>query len=226
MITTVALFAIMVKLGFWQLARAEQAQLNLDNLQQRGTEVLEGWQQLANQQALDGYQIALSGIVSQQSLLLDNQTFEGRVGYRWLMALYSTEAATQAILLDLGFVAAPVSREQLPALPQIATEQTVTGNLYRPGVNQFNSALAAEPGFPKRIQSLDLSAIAKLLGLSELSPYVVQLKQIQAMDLQPNWKAQVMPPHKHTGYAVQWFAMSAVLVIVALSFIYRTWFRS
>jgi cytochrome oxidase assembly protein ShyY1 len=53
-----------------------------------------------------------------------------------------------------------------------------------------------------------------------VSSKIIWLKQDQAQGFKRQWKPIVMPPSKHIGYAVQWFSMTFVLIII---FIY--WLR-
>ena len=91
---TVAVFSILVKLGLWQLERAEfksswdetlserqhQAAMNFDSLLQVITEHTSAAN--SEQHTLTGYRIAVSASpVSKQILLLDNQIYQGQVGY-------------------------------------------------------------------------------------------------------------------------------------------------
>ncbi|GLP95954.1 SURF1-like protein [Paraferrimonas sedimenticola] len=219
---TLSLFGLMVKLGFWQLSRFEAATQNLERLQAaQQAEPLDAtklWQQGDWQ----GYSVRLSGRLQNQSYwLLDNQVYDGKVGYRWLALL--DVGYRQGVLLDLGFVEGDKARRTLPELPTLSVEQHIQGRLYRPHSNRFNAELAAEAGWPKRIQALQIDAIAAQSEL-ELSPYLVQLKEIEALSLTPNYQAQVMPPQKHKGYAIQWFTMASVLAVVASIFGYRQWF--
>ena len=50
----------------------------------------------------------------------------------------------------------------------------------------------------------------------KLFPYPVRINAGQASALTVDWKIVNVSPQKHTGYAVQWFTMAAVLGIFYL----------
>ena len=69
------------------------------------------------------------------------------------------------------------------------------------------------------VVTLDPQALAPALGVAALAPRVLRLDPdlpigyARDLDLLPN----TLPPERHLGYAVQWFALAlAMLVIAAL----------
>ena len=72
--------------------------------------------------------------------------------------------------------------------------------------------------------------MAAALGVSEdmLFPYSVRIKAGEPGALAVDWKVVNSGPAKHIGYAVQWFAMSAVLALLGVlrSTNLHQWLRS
>ena len=60
---------------------------------------------------------------------------------------------------------------------------------------------------------MEMDKFAAALGVDEerLFPYSVRIKAGETGALAVEWKVVNTGPAKHIGYAVQWFAMSAVL---------------
>ena len=59
------------------------------------------------------------------------------------------------------------------------------------------------------------SGLSGLLGAGVL-PAVVRIAPEDSLALRTNWTTVNQSPEKHTGYAVQWFAMAAVLLLAFL----------
>jgi surfeit locus 1 family protein len=204
---TMSIGGFLLALGVWQLSRYQAASVRQNQFEsQQEVSPLTHLVSAAN----EGEWFSFVGeLLLDKSLLLDNQTHQGRVGYRWLVP-FLVQTTNLSVLVDLGFIAYQ-ERSQLPNLPQIPRYQELIGQLYVVRRNPFNDQLHAETGYPKRIQALELKPVAQLLSLS-IADYVLRVKSIQGMRIQSNWKPLSMPPQKHLGYAVQWFCMSIVFV--------------
>lgn len=155
------------------------------------------------------------------SVLLDNQLRDGRAGIKVYQAARAESGA--AVLVDLGWLALPADRR----LPPIVAEQGARDlqGLWAPApATGIALGPALAPGTQPRTwlaTRIDMSAIGTQLGLggATLAPKVLRLDPAMPLgyardlDLLPN----TLPPSRHLGYAVQWFAMAlAVLVIAAI----------
>jgi cytochrome oxidase assembly protein ShyY1 len=61
---------------------------------------------------------------------------------------------------------------------------------------------------------MDKFPVALGVGEDLLFPYSVRIKAGETGALAVDWKVVNTGPAKHIGYAVQWFAMSAVLALM------------
>lgn len=208
------LFPVLVSLGLWQLSRYHQ-KLSLE-------QVYDARRYLAPLSFSDVRSyidplflpVEISGhYISDKYFLLDNQIHNGQPGYDLLMPFKT--ASGELLLVNRGWLPL-VSRE---ALPDVSTPQgnlVLEGSVYRALGESF---LLAEDlwrdGWPKVIQSLDFSKAAAVLGqnlpeltviLSELQPGAEQVRPVSI-----NTKSE-----KHLAYAVQWFAMALVLIVLYL----------
>lgn len=154
------------------------------------------------------------------TVLLDNQLREGRAG---LKVYQAARADGGAVLVDLGWLPLPADR-QLPPIAPLQGRIEVQG-LWAPPPSP---GIALGPALADTSQPqvwlatrLDFPAIAAQLRLpaAELAGHVLRLDPASPLgytrdlDLLPN----TLPPSRHLGYAVQWFAMAlAVLVIAAM----------
>ncbi len=70
-----------------------------------------------------------------------------------------------------------------------------------------------EVKWPLVVQWLDIEEIKELLG-EDVYPYILQLDADQAYGFVREWKILNTLPEKSTSYAVQWFSLAAVLVLI------------
>lgn len=77
--------------------------------------------------------------------------------------------------------------------------------------------LALEPGWPKRIQAIEMAKLAsavEAVTIAPLFPYTVRIDPDHRAALTVDWQVVNVSPAKHKGYAVQWFAMAVALGIL------------
>ncbi|MBT1065810.1 SURF1 family protein [Bowmanella sp. Y26] len=204
---------IMLRLGFWQLARAEQKQLRTQQLEQRLALQPLSLQDI-NRQSGDvaDFPVQIIGKLDAKHILLwDNRVVNGQVGYEVLVPM-TTDYGT--VLVNLGWLKAPVRRDQLPELTLPKHRLTLDGKVVVPGHNPISREMT-ESGWPKRIQQPQRHYIESLLQ-TELLPYLVQVDDTQQFGYLNNWRPVVMPAEKHVAYAVQWFGLALACLIITL----------
>jgi surfeit locus 1 family protein len=217
-------FLLMLRLGLWQLDRAEQKeQRHQQYAANRASTPCTGLDCLL-QRAVDtaalGTAVRLEAPVwLPQRLLLDNQTHEGRAGY----LLFEALDTRPIVLVQRAWIAAPASRSDLPDLPSPAFEQPLALSAevaWPPATGLvFGEPLPAE-GFAAgtwRLQSLEAAVLESVFS-NPVAPMVLrELDQQQDGLLRP-WREPRSGADKHRAYAVQWFVMSAVLILVHWNF--------
>ncbi len=216
-IVTLILFTILVKLGFWQLDRAEQKQTlgaALAERQQASPLNFSQLMALSTQQAVTGFNANISVKPTPIGLiLLDNQVYQSKVGYLAYQVVRPV-ASDQLMLIELGFIAAGFDRQQLPQVKFLATEQQISGRVYQKSINPVSSQLQAETGWPMRIQNLNLTQLSAHLS-QPIAPFVVQANNIEHNPLPQPWQPIPMAAKKHIGYALQWFSLALALIILS-----------
>lgn len=147
--------------------------------------------------------------------LLDNQVHQGRVGYE-IICPFQDELSAQRVLVSRGFVIAPMLRSELPKIPDTPAMLALTAQIYVPTGDVFQLAdPQTNSGWPKVVASASVNYLQSLLGV-DVYPYVLRLEPDSSALLEAHWQVVNLSPEKHIGYAVQWFAMSATLVLIAL----------
>ena len=199
--------AVLVRLGFWQLERAEQKQRALEQLAQQQELSLENWVSVQNKQELHSQRVRISGNINAKRIwLLDNKVHQGQVGYS-VVTKFRLKGLEQEVLVDWGWIKAPNRRDVLPevTLPQV--ELVLTGLVKSEGFGQIVLKQTKEQGWPRRIQSL------QELDMSEGVIYADDGIITGTVQI---YKPVVMPPEKHKAYAMQWFLLALACVLVFL----------
>ena len=215
--------ALLMQLGFWQLGRAEQKRTLLDQYakgQQTQVEITS-----QNARALPRYQRGqVTGRYDpSHQILLDNMpSHAGQPGYRVVTPL---ETSAGWLLVDRGWLPLGSSRSELPDITVSDGERTITGTideLPRAGLEIDLPPVDASVPWPRVLSFPKQPAIEQQLG-RKLIPGLLLLDGSQPDGYQRIWEAHVgFQPERHVGYAVQWFALAAVAVIIFLITSFRT----
>lgn len=219
---TVALLPVLISFGFWQLDREQQKTLLQSQYNGRILSTPNDVEELDwNTPDLGWTPVVATGYFdSERQFLLDNRIFESKVGYE-VITPFITENGI--ILVNRGWVSQGLSRAEVPDIAIDGGTTTITGHIYVPDGETLVLA-SDEPSdgrWPKLIQKIDVVQLAANLGTSDVKPFVVRLKETSAGVLQTNWAAINMRPETHRAYAVQWFTMATVLLILYIMFSFR-----
>ena len=155
-------------------------------------------------------QIALRGeFEPTHTVYLDNKLHRGRPGYHVVQPIRL--AGGRHVLVNRGWVASGPSRDRLPEI------RTPAGEISLSGVRlaRFAQAYAPEAAQPqgKVWQNVTLQQFSARSGLA-LEPYV--LEQHSPMDdgLIRDWPRAETGAEKNDAYALQWYALAALSVIL------------
>ena len=215
---TVFFLVVFVRLGYWQLERAEEKEA-----QRIAQAVSEDAQPMTLSQAqrarsrLSGQLIEDRGRFLDETVFLrDNVIFQGTVGFE-VMRLFRSEAGDIA-LVNFGFVPGGSDRSVLPSVPALTGVNALSGRLY---FSEWASDAGIElyTGWPRITPTQSPLANGNLAGLS-LLPFIVRLDVSHPDALPRFWPLTVTSAEKHRGYAVQWFLMAVALLTL---FIVFTW---
>lgn len=210
------IFLLFIRLGFWQIARAHEKQLLLQQATEWIHRVPLLWQ--PTQPAPSPYRpVSVTGELLPTIFLLDNQHHDHQFGYDVLMGLRL--ANDQVVMLDYGWIKGDQMRQQFPIiqLPR-QIRQTVQGYTYYPSAKQWVLGQAFEK---KRadlvvIEQINVKIIEQFLHKS-VYPFIIRLYPEQSVKYRRDWPIVAMPPERHYGYAVQWFAMALAVLILWLA---------
>lgn len=214
-LVTLTAFAILCKLGIWQLQRAEEKRLWLNQHEQQNAvdiNAITSRSDINELAAFHGHQLTVKGnIMMPYVFFIDNKIFQGKAGYS-VLAPVKISGSELIILADFGWVEAPSSREFLPSVDVPKTVH-FTGQLKTKQLAYFT--LEQQPlsdQWPQRIQSPH-SALQLNLNTTIL-PLIVYAPSQTISGLTQTYTAVVMGPEKHQAYALQWFSLALASLLV------------
>ena len=219
------LFLLLVNLGSWQLGRAGEKSALASRWEARAAMpavapgvLLSDAAPAEVAAALADRQVQWQAVFrSNDYLLLDNRLHRGQVGYH-VIALAESEVGL--IPLNLGWMAGDPSRRTTP-IPMLPEGRVVIeGRIYVPSGTPLMMQKPEPPAaLPATVQTLYWDnwqgSLAALSGRT-VFPFEVRIQPDSPHALVAEWAVVNQSPSKHIGYAVQWFAMAAVLVIIGL----------
>ena len=224
-IIAVVICLAMVRLGIWQLDRAEQKKVILTQSIDRSKQTAVSMQSLLNQfdsnfNTLRFRRVTASGsYLSKQSILIDNQVYEQNVGYA-LMTPFKLSGSGDVILVDRGWLSVGLSRDVLPNFDTPEGEILIEGRLNLPYAKPpiWNDKYDVSDGMVW--QHLPITEFNTQTGLSAV-PLVLELAPNNAEGSSSgavvNWQSiNDEWVFKHQAYAFQWFSMALVFAIACL----------
>lgn len=220
---TVAIILIVVGclLGSWQLRRMHQKEAMLASVAKVLQERVANPLGLADDQArAHAYDWAAGGgrFLSQPAWLLDNQQRDGRPGVR-VFRLFQPDGGVMPLLVEMGWLPVGAARQMPRVGPAPAGDIAMRGLLLPPpSGGLLAGAESRTPDGQHLVIALDPATIAVHGGVGRIAPRVLRLDpdlplgHARDLDVLPN----TLPPERHLGYAVQWFALAAAVLVIAV----------
>ncbi len=224
-LATAVLLPALLGLGFWQLDRAQQ-KTEIHSLYQSRIDSppVSIGSAIESPHELEFRRLRATGTWdSNYEFLLDNRVRRGQPGFHVITPLIF-RGRQSAVLVNRGWIPGALDRSQLPVVPPLNNESTVTGMAVIPPANAFvlKNPPPIQPGsWPRVWQTLDIERFASAV------PYQVQGVVIQLDDeYQTGFERQWPPPDnswiaRHKAYAFQWFALGATLLVIYFLLIFR-----
>ena len=212
--------------GMWQWRRMHEKQALLDAsqrvLDERQPRSLAIAADAARARAYD-WAVGAGVFDTRGALLLDNQQSGGRSGVR-VYRIFLPEQGSP-LLVELGWLPLGGDR-RLPHIPRSEGRVELRGLLMPPpSAGLAPGAGIAREGGDWLLTRLDPAAIARETGLTvPLAARVLRVDPAlpigyaRDLDILPN----TLPPQRHLGYAVQWFALALAVLVTALVLTFRT----
>jgi len=205
--------SLCIALGLWQLDRAAlKESIELKFEQRLG----EQYQAFAAGDTLDDIEyrkLLLQGSYDNtRHLLVDNQLHRGRAGYYVLTPL-KLKDSDDLILVNRGWAAWGVSREELPPIPPATSANGVAGIANYPNQPALRlGGMNPSERWPQLIPYIDIEALQTQFS-GHLLPVVLWLAPEQSGAFVRNWNPVWMKPEKSRAYATQWFAFALIALV-------------
>jgi cytochrome oxidase assembly protein ShyY1 len=220
LLLTVAGALLFVRLGIWQLHRADFKEALLRRYAASSSAPVQDFQRIAAT-VPDGFpRVRASGhYLADRIYLLDNPRHDERGGVEVFVPL-ALRNDPRLLLVDLGFLPGN-GTGQAPQLPPLPTADVSLQGMYVPppptGFEMGGDALAAQSAWPKKAIFLDPGQVARDLG-RQLYPRILALDadpaaiyvRVHTLDFSS------MPPARHRAYAFQWFSFAIAAVVILL----------
>lgn len=222
-LAALALTALTARLGVWQLDRAAQKLALQSSIDNRRDLPPIAQSQLARVEAAlveqVHRQVELRGQWQpEHTVFLENRQMAGRPGFFVLTPLTLDDGST--VIVQRGWLARdPYDRTRVSAPPLPGGEVVLSGRIAPPPARLFEFDGAGQGAVR---QNLDLESFAREIRLALRPLSVLQLSEDPDLAGAPvllrDWPKPATDVHKHYGYAFQWFALSALTVILYVWF--------
>jgi len=215
-LVTLLILPILIKLGFWQLDRAEEKRdlIELFKKQNKsGPLYIKDF--IAKDKKLNYRLAKIDGhYVLDKQIFIDNKVHQGKTGV-YVMTPFKLKNSEYSILVNRGWVPMVIDRSSLPQIKTPAQFLKLTGKIKVSGKKPFmvGDQFQSNQGWPALMQWISFKDIESKSGL-KLLPYIFLLDEKEQGGYVRNWKPVVMQPEKSTSYAVQWFTLALALVII------------
>jgi surfeit locus 1 family protein len=203
----------LISLGMWQLDRADEKQAIIDKIKlaQHAPAQLATLDELANKAY---HNVLLKGYYdSSRQFIYDNQIIKGNAGY-YVMTPFMLNQNT-AILVNRGFVAWHGRRDKLANIAVDNQPRLIEVALIKPLKRLELTQPPPQSKFPLLIQSIDISRLEAMSTL-QFVPIIARLSKQATAGFFRQWQPFYGSKDKHLGYALQWFLMALVLLIIGV----------
>ena len=208
LIAAIITTALLASLGFWQLDRAAEKQMQAER--ELALPPVNGmpdtpapWQR-----------VHVTGQWHPTAhWFLDNQVMQKRAGYIVLVP-FLPNGSDRWLLVSRGWLAAPASRDALPVRAPVHHGSVVlTLRLRKPAPDAI--ATPFPDPLPQRWQRIQPAAAAELTGLPFYDVYAEQFSSDDTGYLR-EWPNPSHGIARHQGYAAQWFALALLVAALAV----------
>ncbi|VAX01607.1 Cytochrome oxidase biogenesis protein Surf1, facilitates heme A insertion [hydrothermal vent metagenome] len=223
-LATVLVLPVLIALGFWQLDRAEQKTVILSAVTAKmNSQTLVAIPNDAEIESAKYQHIRLQGKFDTQHLIyIDNKVVHGKVGY-FVLSPFLVTTSSKHVLVNLGWIAMGRSRQELPTVSLPTDELEISGRI-KTNVDEvfaLSEKSYDELTWPLVVQWVSPDQLSIVLN-TKIKPLVIlqdKVKKNNAVALyekqfKRDWKFISSSPDTHTSYAMQWFSLAFVLVLI------------
>ena len=214
-------FSILIKLGLWQLERADHKKNLNESYKLRQAEKvidLNVHKSINSKESILWRRVSLNGsFYKEKNLIVDNQIFKHEAGFN-ILTPFKIDGTGMTILINRGWHKNLINREQIPIIKNVDDIDQINGYAVKipvPGINLGGSNIEIINASLARFQRINVDEINNFYQANFL-PYMVYLNPLIDDEYISNFKLPVPDSEKNYGYAFQWFAFALTLLIIFL----------
>lgn len=219
MIATLAGTSLLLGLGFWQLSRAQDKQVRHALFVHRAALApipLDRATGKLDPDSVMWRRVSARGRYRDLQFVLDNRIHNGVVGVE-VLTVFELDGGAQ-FLVDRGWMPVSADRRTIPHIPSISGQVDMRGHIgYPPATGlRFNPRADLDEAITERIirvQWVNTDGLNDRYGLA-VPPFIVFLADSAPGGFGRDWTRPGNESGRHIAYAVQWFAMAGVLVVI------------
>ena len=209
----------LINLGTWQLSRADEKQLIINDVDQRKSCAALNLAELDNLDDKNYYQVQFEGHFDYKHyLLLDNRIHKSMAGFEVIQP-FITQG--RVVLVNRGWIPLPRERKDLPKIPEELDFLMIQGEVNVPGraIVLKEDQLSSEKPWPQLVQSINMKQLSALYGEINMTiePWVLRQKADDNPFYRRLWFTINMTPDRHISYAVTWFGLALALIIIYIA---------
>lgn len=207
-------FTFFLKLGFWQLQRAAEKQTLLNTYHNRQKSAATNWE--SEDILPKNYsRINVSGFFYPQQLFLDNQHYQHQFGYNALSALALSNG--YLVIIDRGWIAGDPSRVRFPKVTAPTQKVKLSGTVYWPTKQWIlGPIIEKKSNTLYLLERFDNNILSQVLQ-KKVYPFIIRLDAESPYGFRRHWEVVSMPPQRHKAYALQWFVMASLVIILFIA---------
>ncbi len=220
---SIGIFILLCSLGIWQLHRADEKKQWIRNTQQHLQKRPLSLDAMMDKDkaALNYHPVTLKGGYDLNHIIfLDNKIYQHQVGYQVLVP-FIPDMGTRWVWVNRGWIPRGRSRDHLPEVILPKGQRLLTGLVHVPekGGVLLGENLEKMRRRLWRAQALQIKTFNQVLN-QDFYPFEVLLLSDAGGDSEVgvlDWKPSVaVEPARHIAYAVQWFGLAGVFLVVFL----------
>jgi surfeit locus 1 family protein len=215
-LAAVAAIAATLSLANWQLGRAHEKEAARDRLEALARDPPVALTAAAvKSEDLEWRRVTVRGrFEPRHAVFLDNRVHRGVAGYHVVMPLEMERAAgggSRYVLVNRGWVAATGDRSRLPQVKTPAGVVDISGLAVIPGRRFLELKTGAEEG--SVWQNLTIERYRRAIPIA-VQPVMIQQESVLEDALVREWDPPDLGIDKHRGYAFQWLALAATILVI------------
>ena len=214
-------FCSFIRLGFWQIDRADQKENLNDSYklrQEKEVVNLNNFNDIENKESVLWRKVVIKGaFFKDKNLLIDNQIFKHKAGFN-VVTPFKIENTGKTILVNRGWQKNLLNREQVPIVNSLDDIDEIEGyavKLTVPGITLGGSNIEIINASLARFQRIEIDEVNNFYQANFLS-YMIYLNPLLDNEYISNFKLPAPDSDKNYGYAFQWFAFAFTLLIIFL----------